>query len=119
MYAKPPMSTEADHADYLAQVLQSLMVTAEERFDTLAVEHLRRHRLAHRLGPIKKQMLLDCHAYRVELRGRPYLCRLRPSGVVDELGRPTVVAWDVASLLDALCRAAACGCAPANDAARG
>lgn len=38
------------------------------------------------------------HAYRLELRGKPCLCRLRLAGVTDAEGRPTVVAHDVVAL---------------------
>lgn len=106
MTPPPRQPTEADHAAYLLTALQSFGVLAEERFDALAVEHLRRHRLAHRVAAVKSQMLLDGAAYRVELRGRAYLCRLRLADETDACGRPLVVAWDVGALLDALCRAA-------------
>ena len=96
------MNTEADHVDYLLVVLFSAGVMPEEQFDKLALDHLRGHRMTGRLRAIKDQMLLSQEAYRLELRGKPYLCRTRLSGVRDDQGRPTVVAYDVAQLLERL-----------------
>ncbi len=97
-----PLTTEADHVAYLLVVLFSAGVMPEERFDRLALDHLRRHGLTGRLKAMKEQMLLSQEAYRLELRGKPYLCRTRLAGVTDAQGRPTVVAYDVVQLLERL-----------------
>jgi hypothetical protein len=96
------MATEADHLDYLRVVLFSGRVMPEEGFDKLALEHLRPYRLTGRLKAMKEALLVGLEAYRLELRGRAYLCALRSAGVKDDQGRPTVVAWDVVELLERL-----------------
>jgi len=85
------------HLDYLLVVLHSLTIAAEDEFDRLAVDYLRHFRAVGQLKAIKDQMLLGQHAYRLVLRGKPYLARLRQAETVD--GRPAMSLNDVATVL--------------------
>ncbi len=92
------------HVEYLLVALHAAYIMAEERFDHLALDYLRRHRAAGQLKAIKNAMLLQEQAYRLVLRGKPYLARLRLSGTVDNIAVMKV--HDVAAVLDGLARLA-------------
>jgi hypothetical protein len=96
---------DSDHVNYLLVVLQSAGVLAEEQFDYLALNHLRPYRATGRLAAIKAAILDSREAYRLTLRGRAYLARIRR---VDLAGNPprAVAAHDVERLLDTLARLA-------------
>jgi len=94
------VAADPKHVEYLLVVLHSGPVMAEERFDRLALDHLRHHQATDQLKAIKEAMLLGQQAYRLVLRGRPYLARLRLAGSVD--GLAVMTTHDVGTVLGML-----------------
>jgi hypothetical protein len=98
------VDVDPKHVDYLLVVLFSGTITPEDQFDKLALAYLRTHGAVRQLAAIKELILLNQHAYRLVLRGKPYLARLRLGGEIDRL--PVMTTHDVTAVLDRLARVA-------------
>lgn len=101
---------DPQHVEYAEVVLFSFGIVPEEKFDAVLAGSLRHDGAAGQLKAIKEEMFLRQTAYRMSLRGRPYLVRLRIAG---EVGRQKVVrTHDVVAILDTLARVADAGGPP-------